>query len=153
MFFGLTNSPATFQKMMNHIFCPSIAKHKLFGTSIHVYIDNIAITTHINNQNHTMVICDVLTLATKHDLYFKLKKCLFYVPSIDCLRVILEKGVTHMNPVKIAGIKNWPTSEKVKDIRSFLGLQFLLCLYQGFCVHCMPTQLTNQEGSGMAMVY
>ena len=41
MFFGLTNSPATFQMMMNHIFRPVIAKHELLGTSIHVYMDNI----------------------------------------------------------------------------------------------------------------
>jgi hypothetical protein len=26
-----------------------------------------------------------------------------------------------MDPVKIAGIKNWPTPTKVKDVRSFLG--------------------------------
>ena len=32
MFFGLTNSPATFQTMMNHIFAPLIAKHELLGT-------------------------------------------------------------------------------------------------------------------------
>ena len=27
----------------------------------------------------------------------------------------------HMDPVKIEGIKNWPTPTKVKDVRSFLG--------------------------------
>jgi hypothetical protein len=40
---------------------------------------------------------------------------------MDYLGVILEKGIMHMDPVKIAGIKNWPTPPKVKDIRSFLG--------------------------------
>ena len=45
MFFGLTNSPATFQTMMNHIFAPIIAKHDLLGTTIHVYLDDIAIAT------------------------------------------------------------------------------------------------------------
>jgi hypothetical protein len=40
---------------------------------------------------------------------------------MDYLGVILEKGITHMDPVKIAGIKNWPMPTKVKDIRSFLG--------------------------------
>jgi hypothetical protein len=29
--------------------------------------------------------------------------------------------MTHMDPIKIVGIKNWPTLTKVKDIRSFLG--------------------------------
>ena len=45
MFFGLTNSPATFQTMMNHIFRSIIAKHELLGTSICVYMDDIAIAT------------------------------------------------------------------------------------------------------------
>ena len=45
MFFGLTNSPATFQTMMNHIFAPLIAKHELLGTTIQVYMDNIVIAT------------------------------------------------------------------------------------------------------------
>ena len=45
MLFDLTNSPAMFQTMMNHIFCTLIAKHKLLGTSICVYMDNIAIAT------------------------------------------------------------------------------------------------------------
>jgi hypothetical protein len=40
MFFGLTNSPATFQMMMNSIFADDIAKKWLT-----VYIDNMAIHT------------------------------------------------------------------------------------------------------------
>ncbi len=34
MFFGLTNSPAMFQTMMNHIYRDIIAKHELLGTAI-----------------------------------------------------------------------------------------------------------------------
>ena len=112
MFFGLTNSPATFQTMMNHIFHPVIAKHKLLETSIHVYMDDIAIATQTNDHDHTAAVLDILALAQEHDLYFKLEKCLFHVPSIDCLGVIFEKGVTCMGPVKIAGIKDWKTPDK-----------------------------------------
>ena len=133
MFFGLTNSPATFQTMMNHIFRPVIAKHKLLGTSICVYMDDIAIATRTNNDDHTAAVTDVLALAAEHDLYFKLEKCLFHVPSINYLGVILEKGVTCMDLVKIAGIKNWPTLKKVKDIHSFLGFCNFYCAFiKGF---------------------
>ena len=133
MFFGLTNSPTTFQMMMNHIFHPVIAKHELLDISICIYMDDIAIATCTNNQDHTAAVCDVFTLAAEHDLYFKLKKCLFHVPKIDYLGVILEKGVTHMDPVKIVGIKNWPTPEKFKDIHSFLGFCNFYCTFiKGF---------------------
>ena len=43
MFFGLTNSPATFQTMMDTIFCEQIAR----GT-LTVYMDDIAIHTKRN---------------------------------------------------------------------------------------------------------
>ena len=45
MFFSLTNSPATFQAMMNHIYHDTIIKHKARGTTIRVYMDDIAIAT------------------------------------------------------------------------------------------------------------
>ena len=139
MFFGLTNSPATFQTMMNHIFRPVIAKHKLLGTSICVYMDDIAIATRTNNDDHTAAVTDVLALAAEHDLYFKLEKCLFHVPSINYLGVILEKGVTCMDLVKIAGIKNWPTLKKVKDIHSFLGFCNFYCAFiKGFLSIARP---------------
>ena len=129
MFFGLTNSPATFQTMMNHIFHSIIAKHELLSTSIRVYMDDIAIATQTNDQDHMVAVHDVLAITAEHDLYFKLKKCLFHIPSIDYLGVIFEKGVTCMDLVKIASIKNWKTPEKVKDICSFLGF----CNF--YCVH------------------
>jgi hypothetical protein len=43
MFFGLTNSPATFQRMMDTIFADIKEKHALLGTSIQVYMDDIMI--------------------------------------------------------------------------------------------------------------
>jgi hypothetical protein len=45
MFFGLTNSPSTFQEMMNVIYKEVIEKHVARGTTIRIYMDNIAIAT------------------------------------------------------------------------------------------------------------
>jgi hypothetical protein len=121
MFFGLTNSPSTFQEMMNVIYKEVIEKHAQRGTIIRIYMDDIAIATTGTMQDHIDAVRDVLRVAEQHDLYFKLSKCTFHASSIDYLGVIIEKGMTRMDPVKIAGIKNWPTPTKVKDVRSFLG--------------------------------
>jgi hypothetical protein len=121
MFFSLTNSPSTFQEMMNVIYKEVIEKHARRGTIIWIYMDDIAITTTGTLQDHIDAICDVLCVAEQNDLYFKLSKCTFHASSIDYLGVIIEKGMTHMDPVKIAGIKNWPIPTKVKDVHSFLG--------------------------------
>jgi hypothetical protein len=116
MFFRLTNSPSTFQEMMNIIYKEVIEKHAARGTIIRIYMDDIAIATTGTLQDHIDAV-----LAEQNDLYFKLSKCTFHASSIDYLGVIIEKGMTRMDPIKIAGIKNWPKPTKVKDVRSFLG--------------------------------
>jgi hypothetical protein len=84
-------------------------------------MDDIAIATSGTRKDHTNELRDVMQVAQEHNLYFKLEKCMFYVSNIDYLGVIIEKGMTRMDPIKITGIKNWPMPTKVKDIRSFLG--------------------------------
>jgi hypothetical protein len=113
MFFGLCNSPSTFQEMMNVIYKMVIAFWEAKGTIIHIYMDNIAIATSGSREDHIQAVQDMLRVAKEHDLYFKPEKCVFHAPSIDYLGVIIEKGMTRMDPVKIAGIKNWPIPTNV----------------------------------------
>jgi hypothetical protein len=90
MFFGLTNSPSTFQAMMNVIYKDIIEKHAAKGTIIWIYMDDIAIVTTGTLQDHINAVCDVLHVVEQHDLYFKLSKCTFHVSSIDYLGVTLR---------------------------------------------------------------
>jgi hypothetical protein len=147
MFFGLTNSPSTFQEMMNVIYKEVIEKHTARGTIIRIYMDDIAIATTGTIQDHIEAVRDILQVAEQHDLYFKLSKCTFHASSIDYLGVIIEKGMTRMDPVKIAGIKNWPTPTKVKDVRSFLGFcNFYQPFIQGFAHLAQPlNKLTRKD--------
>src|SRR6201996_1785330 len=125
-----------------------IAKHNLLGTSICIYMDDIAIATCTTVHRHTAAICDVLALTAKHDLYLKLEKCIFHAPCIDYLGVILEKGVTCMDPVKIAAIKDWPMPDKVKDIHSFLGFcNFYRAFIRGFASITKPLNALMHKGS------
>jgi hypothetical protein len=145
MYFGLCNSPATFQAFMNDIFRPTIAKHDLLGTAIHVYMDDIAVATKVSlspaqsHAAHVAAVTDVLQVALENDLYFKPEKCVFHATSIDYLGVILEKGVTRMDPVKISGINDWPTPRTVKDVHSFLGFcNFYRPFIRGFATVARP---------------
>jgi hypothetical protein len=96
MFFGLTNSPSTFQEMMNVIYKEVIKKHTAQGTIIQIYMDDIAIATTGTLQDHINMVHNVLHVAEQHDLYFKLSKCTFHASSIDYLGIIIEKGMTRM---------------------------------------------------------
>jgi hypothetical protein len=147
MFFGLTNSPSTFQAMMNIIYKDVIERHTARGTTIQIYMDDIAIATTGTLQDHIDAVRDVLRVAEQHDLYFKLSKCTFHTSSIDYLGVIIEKGMMRMDPIKIAGIKNWPTPNKIKDIRSFLGFcNFYQPFIRGFAHLAWPlNELTRKD--------
>ena len=72
MFFGLTNSPTTFQTMMSTIFPKEIAKGWLF-----VYMDDILVATKDNLQFHETCIHQMLEKLKKHNLYLKPEKCVF----------------------------------------------------------------------------
>ena len=105
MFFGMSNSPPTFQGFMDDIYYATIAKHEARGTIIRIYMDDIRIATKTPLlQAHIDAVSDVLQVAQEHSLYFKPEKCIFHVPSMEYLGLILERTQTRMDPVKIAGV-------------------------------------------------
>ena len=98
MFFGLTNSPTTFQTMMDVIFEDLISE----GVVV-VYLDNILIFME-TLEEHWKITCHVLELLEKHKLYLCSDKCEFEKTMIEYLRVIISHNSVTMDPVKIAGI-------------------------------------------------
>ena len=116
MFFGLTNSPATFQMMMNTIFAEEIAEGWLI-----VYMDNILVATKDNPQFHEECIHWMLEKLKKHDLYLKLEKCIFDQHRIEFLGIILENRTVQMDPVKVKGVADWSPPQNIIDVHSFLG--------------------------------
>ena len=110
-------------------------------------MDDIAIATRTCDSDHTAAVSDVLQLAADHDLYFKPEKCIFHAPHINYLGVILEKGVTSMDPVKIVAITDWPTPKKVKDVCSFLGFcNFYRTFIRGFASIAKPLNALTRKG-------
>jgi hypothetical protein len=69
MFFGLTNSPATFQMMMDEIFKDKVATGKII-----IYMDNILIATAGSLDNHKHKVFHVLRKLFLNDLFLKLEK-------------------------------------------------------------------------------
>jgi hypothetical protein len=88
MFFRLTNSPSTFQEMMNVIYKEVIEKHTARGTIIRIYMDDIAIATTGTLQDHIDAVRGVLRIAEQNVLYFKLSKCTFHASCYASLSVV-----------------------------------------------------------------
>ena len=147
MFFGLYNSPATFQTMMNYLLEPLIIFFWALGTEIAAYTDNVGIATYKNDEEaHKKAVMAVLELADMHNLYFKPEKCIFHAPLMDYLGVILEKGVMCMDPVKIVGIKNWPMPQSVKEVCSWHGFcNFYHPFVWGFTAIMLPLNVLTRK--------
>ncbi|KAG5730250.1 hypothetical protein E4T56_gene10573 [Termitomyces sp. T112] len=114
MFFGLTNSPATFQTMMNDIFRDLIA-----DGVVCVYLDDILIYTK-TLEEHRWITHIVLERLRQHQLYLKPEK-------------------SEMDLVKVAGVAEWPEPKNKKEVQAFLGfVNFYQRFIQDFSHHACP---------------
>ena len=116
MYFGLTNSPAMFQAMIDHLFQPVHNEFSINGTDVLKYMDDLLITTRSTKAHHQKAVHKVLDILEANQLFFCPEKCTWESPTVDYLGLILEKGVTCMDPIKIQGISNWPTPTSVKQV-------------------------------------
>jgi Reverse transcriptase (RNA-dependent DNA polymerase) len=108
MFFGLTNSPATFQTMMNAIF-----KDELRSGWLTVYMDDILIHTKATVKDHRNKVHHILDKLAKHDLYLKPEKCQFEQAEVEFLGVVLRDSTVQMDPTKVQGVTDWPPPKTV----------------------------------------
>ena len=115
MFFSLTNSPATFQTTMNDIF-----KDLIDEGYVAVYMDDILVYTR-TIEHHQEVITQVLDMLRKYRLYLKAEKCTCECTTVEYLGLVLSEGRVEMDPVKIAGVRDWPTPMNVTEVQSFVG--------------------------------
>ena len=120
MLFGLTNSPAMFQARMDHLLQQWVDKWALEDVKGSWYMDNILMASR-NKEKHQQATHKLLDILEANDLFLKPGKCVWEQPHVNYLGLILEEGVTCMDPAKIVGIANWPTPTMVKQVRSFLG--------------------------------
>jgi hypothetical protein len=109
MFFGLRNSPATFQAMMDDYFRDMIDEGW-----IAIYMDDILIhaRTKEDLEKRTK---RVLERLKEHDLYLKPEKCKFERTEVEFLGTIISENTIQMDPIKLAGIRDWPSPTTVKQ--------------------------------------
>ncbi|KAJ9519127.1 hypothetical protein QJQ45_007681 [Haematococcus lacustris] len=113
--FGLTNAPATFQRMMNNVFKP------LINECVLVYIDDILVMSN-TPEEHVQHLRQVLQLMRENKFYAKLAKCEFNKTQLAFLgHIVGSKGIA-VDPAKVQVVKEWPTPRNLKDLQAFLGL-------------------------------
>ena len=141
MFFGLTNSPATIQTMMDRIFKDLISEGVVM-----VYLDDILIFTK-TLEEHRNIVWQVMELLWQHNLSLKLEKCEFEKLSVEYLGVIISHNSVKMDPIKVAGVAEWPVPSNRKEVQSFLGFtNFYQRFIEGFSyIACPLFDLTQAD--------
>jgi len=116
MFFGMINSPATFQAMMNEILRDMINEGKVAA-----FVDNVLVGTE-TEEGHNEIVEEVLKRLEENNLYVKPEKCMWKVRKVLFLGVVMGEGKMEMEEEKVGGVLKWPTPQCVRDVRKFLGL-------------------------------
>jgi len=116
MFFGITNSPATFQAMMNEILRDMINEGKVAA-----FVDNVLVGTEME-EGHDEIVEEVLRRLEENNLYVKPEKCAWKVRKIGFLEVVIEPSGIEMEKEKVDRVLSWPEPRNVKDVGKFLGL-------------------------------
>ena len=141
MYFGLTNSPATFQTMMNEVFHDLILRGVVC-----VYLDDILIFTK-SLEEHREVCRLVLERMREHKLYLRHDKCEWEKTQMGYLGVVVSHDRVEMDPVKVSGVLRWPEPTTKKEVQSFLGFaNFYRRFIADFSRHGRPLfDLTKQD--------
>ena len=116
MYFGLTNSPATFQIMMNDLFQDLINQ----GNTA-TFINNILIATD-TEEEHDELVEKVLGKLEENDLVVKPEKCKWKVREVEFLEVVIGPKGVEMQKEKVDEILNWSVHRNIKEVQKFLGL-------------------------------
>ena len=111
MFFGLTNSPVTFQTMMDDIFREEVAEGWLL-----TYIDNLLVFLDGTKEHHLSLITCVLQKLQDNDLFLEPEKCHFLQELVNYLGVIVGQHGIKMDPVKLKGLVDWPQPTTVMEV-------------------------------------
>jgi len=116
MFFGLTNSLATLQAMMNDIL------RDLINTGeVVTFMDDVLIGTE-EEEKYNKIVEEVLRRMEENDLYVKPEKCVWRVREINFLGLVIGSGGIKMQKEKVTEVLQWPRPRTVKEVQKFLGL-------------------------------
>jgi hypothetical protein len=113
MFFGLTNSPATFQTLMNTVFGDLISAGKV-AVYLLIFSDNL--------EQHREVTKEVLQRLREYDLYLRPEKCEFEKEEVEYLGLIIWHAKVEMDRAKVKVVEEWPVPGNLREVQGSWGL-------------------------------
>jgi RNase H-like domain found in reverse transcriptase/Reverse transcriptase (RNA-dependent DNA polymerase) len=113
--FGLVSAPASFSRLMDHIFREQLEDYLLlFLDDLIIYSDTL--------EEHLEHLRKVFQILREAKLKLKGKKCQFFLQEVSFLGHIVTPDGIKPDPAKIEKILNFKTPTNLKQVQSFLGL-------------------------------
>lgn len=111
--FGLTNAPATQQRLVDLLF-------REFDLKVFAYLDDIIIISEDFNS-HVSLLLRVLDKLRQANLTVNLDKCRFFRGQLKYLGYVVDSYGLRTDPEKVKAIMDYPTPTCRRDIKRFLG--------------------------------
>jgi hypothetical protein len=122
---GLTNTPSTFMRLMNHVLRAFIGKFMV------VYFDE-------NLNEHLNLLCSVVNVLHDEKPYANVSKCTFCMEKILFLRyVVIAQGIK-MDEGKVKAIQDSPTPKSVTEVSFHRLANFYRRFMKDFSVIAAP---------------
>ena len=109
MLFGLKNTGATYQRLVNKVFADKI------GRSMEVYMDDMLVKS-LTIKQHIKDLADTFASLRLYNMKLNPEKCTFGVEADKFLGFIVSQRGIKINPEKIQAILEMTSPKSVKDI-------------------------------------
>ena len=114
MSFGLKNTGATYQRLVNEMFA------KLLGKSMEVYVDDMLVKS-LRAEQHIQHLDEAFQTLGRYKMKLNPAKCAFGVASGKFLGFMVHQRGIEANPKKIQALLNMRSPVKIKDVQSLTG--------------------------------
>ncbi|KAE9266609.1 hypothetical protein PF008_g31569 [Phytophthora fragariae] len=137
---GLSNAPATFNRLVTQLFRP-------MRQFVQTYFDDIFVHSRASEgkmavKAHLGHLREVLVCMRENRLYANINKCIFGAKVIPFLGCFLGKDGVRADPENVCAIVQWTIPVSQKDLRKLLGLANYLHKYSANYAK-MARPLTN----------
>ena len=112
--FGLKNAGATYQRLVNHMFCPQI------GRNVEVYVDDMLVKS-LDKGKHLDDLQETFDTLRRYNMKLNPSKCTFGVAIGKFLGFMVSHRGIEANLEKIKTILDMKSPQNIKEVQSLTG--------------------------------